>query len=199
MTAALIAAAGVIAVLACALAAEVLAMRAELALEGQGRDACEAQLDQCRRSLREQHLRDTAQAAVIRGLQQAVADQYEIARVATDAAQSLTHEHARLIVALQEATAYIVGGRDERERLAALHRLDFDTLGHCGTAAALAREWHALIAECEAGAGTDAARAAEPIPPPPPLDQRHLRVVGGTAARPATASDRLHLTGPIGA
>ena len=163
--------------------------------EAAGRDLCEHQLGQLRGALAEQQRRDQAAHTVIRQLQQALNEQREIARVAADAGQALVHEHARLIAALQEACAFLVGGYDERERIAGIHRLDLAALGHCATAAALASQWHGLIAECEAGAG----EPPDPLPPAPPLDHRHLRVVGGTAARPATAADRLITTGPIGA
>lgn len=157
--------------------------------------AARSERDGLRRQLRDIDSQLTAAKAVIRGLQNSLAQQTEIARVATDCGEAIVHEHARLTDALIDACA-LLEGRPQQWRAVA------DRYGVPNGAPNIVdalrprflHECRQLIAEVQAGAGERATPRQPPV-----VIERQLRLVAGREARIATADDPLNLTGPVGA
>ena len=214
--------AGIVGCVIAGAAIAVLLLREGLHAYGREYDAigrAEAQSHHHAAELAELHSQLAAARAVVRGQQNtlntladshrqqtreqasALSQQAEIAQLATDAAESLLHEHARLTDALIDACALLEGRPAQWRAVGDRYSVPAGApdLVNAVRPRVLA-EFRALIAEVQAATEEPPVAAGAPRTRQPPVAiERHLRLVAGREARPATAAEPLITTGPIGA
>ena len=138
----------------------------------------------------ESRMRDQLRAAMARD---------EVAGMAIDAAEAMTHDIARLVDALQDAAMLMHGKPQDWRRVAPKYRIDDRAFTPAALKTAAAAEWLRLIAEVQA-AEPEPATSAASAP-----RAGHLRLVRNTPAPPSpvrivNAAEPLDTIGPgIGA
>lgn len=126
----------------------------------------------------ESRMRDQVRAAMARD---------EVAGVAIDAAEAMTHDIARMVDALQDAIAFAGGKPAEWKRLCPKYRIEDRVFTPATLKEAAIAEWQRLLAEVQAAESEPAATATATATPaaPRPGHLRLVRKAGGPA--PAAA------------